>query len=234
MKLTTICEVSMSSAQQFAAANKQGSLISNGAVNDAVCASPQAIPQGYSAAFEQIWQAHARQILRVTQCITKNREDAEDALQDSFLRAYVHLHNFDGRSSIKTWLMRIAINSALMILRKRARGSQISIHEDTDSEGDSQWLTPVDSSPSPEAQYAELERQAIVRSAIAALRPAVRQALELQTLEDRSTSEIAERLGLSISATKSRIFHAKAALRKSLKPKIGRRAGGTKLQLSPA
>jgi RNA polymerase sigma-70 factor, ECF subfamily len=215
------------------AAKEQQCLDRSGAKRDATTFA-QAIPRGYSAALEQIWQTHARQILRVTQSITRNREDAEDALQDSFLRAHVYLHSFDGHSSIKTWLTRIAINSALMILRKRAVGSQISIHEDTDSAGDFQWLTPVDPSPNPEARYGDLEQQAIVRSAIAALQPTIRQALELQTLEDRSTSEIAEKLGLSISATKSRIFHAKAALRKSLKPRVGRRIPGTKLQLSPA
>jgi RNA polymerase sigma factor (sigma-70 family) len=213
-------------------ANEQASLNRSGSESNATV-SAQLIPRGYSAALEHIWQAHAPQILRVTQHITRNREDAEDALQDSFLRAHVHLHNFDGRSSIKTWLTSIAINSALMILRKRARGSQVSIDEYTNPAGDSNWLTPIDSAPSPEARYAELEQQAIVRSAIAALRPTIRQALELQTLEDRSTSEIAERLGLSISATKSRIFHAKAALRKSLKPKA-RRRGAAKRQLLPA
>jgi len=181
-------------------------------------------PRGHSAVFEEIWRAHAKQILRITRSITKNQEDAEDALQDSFLRAYVHLHTFDGRSSFKTWLTRIAINSALMILRKRRSAVQVSVDDSDDSETYSQAVTVADGRPSPEARYAQLEQQAMLRGGIRTLRPAIRRALELQVLGDRSVQEAAEEMGLSISATKARIFHAKAALRKSLDSKTHRRS----------
>jgi RNA polymerase sigma factor (sigma-70 family) len=223
----------MNSKQKFAA-YQQGSLTGNGTVNQATMSSSSS-ERGYSASLEVIWRTHAKRILRVTQRITNNREDAEDALQDSFLRAYVHLPSFDGRSSIATWLTRIAINSALMILRRRASGSQLSIHDDADSATGAQSLIPVDSSPGPEAQYAELEQQEIVRSAIATLRPSIRRALEIQVLENRSVKETAQKMGLSIAATKSRIFHAKVDLRKSLRSQVGGRSHGTRqLQLSPA
>ncbi len=117
----------MNGKQKFAA-DKQDSLNGKGsATENGTNSFAQTVPHRYSAALEEIWRTHAKQILRVTQHITNNREDAEDALQDSFLRAHVHLHDFDGRSSIATWLTRIAINSALMILRKRTGAAQVSI-----------------------------------------------------------------------------------------------------------
>src|SRR6202044_3908205 len=84
-------------------------------------------PRGPAAAFDGLWQGYSTKGFRTTYRITRNREDAEDALQDAFLKAYVHLHDFDGRSSFLTWLTRIAINSALMILRKKRLGSEISV-----------------------------------------------------------------------------------------------------------
>ena len=220
--------------QQKFAAEKQDSLSSTGAaVEIETNGSVQTNPHTYSAALEEIWRTHAKQILRVTQRITNNREDAEDALQDSFLRAHVHLHDFDGRSSITTWLTRIAINSALVILRKRAGTAQVSIDNVGAAGTEPLAPIPVDRAPNPEARYADREERAIFRSAIGTLRPSIRRALELQTLEERSLKEIAGSMGLSVSAAKSRMFHARAALRKSLKGKLSRRAGPTKgLQLS--
>jgi RNA polymerase sigma factor (sigma-70 family) len=222
--------------KQTFAAEKQDSLSSNGAaVEIETNGSPQIISRSYSETLEETWRAHATQILRVTQRITNNREDAEDALQDSFLRAHVHLHDFDGRSSIGTWLTRITINSALVILRKRAGTAQVSIDNAGAPCTEALALIPSDQAPSPESHYAELEEQAIVRSAIGTLRPSIRRALELQTLEERSVKEIAERMGVSVSAAKSRMFHARAALRRSLRAKLSRRSAPTKgLQLSGA
>jgi RNA polymerase sigma-70 factor (ECF subfamily) len=197
----------------------QSRLSTTRTIDETAVNSPVPSPKdGQAVALEEIWKTHSRQILRITEKITNNREDAEDALQESFLRAHVHLHNFDGRSSIKTWLTRIAINSALMIVRKRANAPRLlSIDDSADSGAQSPALDPVDQAASPEAQVAKLEQQQIVRQAIGSLRPSLRQALALQTAEERTTAEIAERMSLSISATKARIFQAKASLRKSLK-----------------
>ena len=209
----------------------------NNSLNGTDASAPlSAHPRGYSAAFEEIWRTHFKQILRVTQRITKNREDAEDALQDSFLRAYLYLHTFDGRSSLTTWLTRIAINSALMILRKRASAPHLSIDDSgCESAKHPQFVNLEEGRPGPEAQYAQFEEQAILRLGIRMLRPTIRQALELQVLNDHSIQETAEKMGLSISATKSRLFHAKAALRRSLEPKTGGRGlAAGRLRLSPA
>lgn len=190
--------------------------------------------RGQSAALEEIWRTHARQLLRLTLRITKNREDAEDAVQDSFLRAHVHLHGFDGRSSVTTWLTRIAINSALMIVRKRTKARQVSI-DDPAAGADVPCLAALELSPNPEQRYGQVEQKTRASQALGALRPSLRRALELRTSEERSLKEIAERMGVSISATKSRIFHAKAVLRKSLEQKVSRGPAGTKpLELSPA
>jgi RNA polymerase sigma factor (sigma-70 family) len=204
-------------------------------MNGPVACATTTNPHGTCELFEALWRDHSNQILRITQRITQNKEDAEDALQDSFLRAYVNRHNFDNRSSLLTWLTRIAINSALVILRKRATSPQTSIDESADSITSRQVFAVADACPSPEAQCAQLEREAILKQSVRALRPAIRQAIEFQALEGHSVRETAEKLGLTISATKSRIFHAKAALKKALKSKLGRRPRGAgRLQLSRA
>src|SRR5271170_477056 len=233
MKITTTWEVSMNCKQKFAA-DKQDPLSSNRAASEIdTNGSGHTIP--HSAALEEIWRTHAKQILRITQRITNNREDAEDALQDSFLRAHVHLHDFDGRSSIGTWLTRIAINSALLILRRRAGAAHDSIDNVGASGTEALTLIPPDRAPSPEAQYADLEQQALVKSAIATVRPSIRRALELRALEERSAKEIADSMGLSVSAAKSRLFHARTAVRKAMDAKVNRRSRAAKgLRLSAA
>jgi RNA polymerase sigma factor (sigma-70 family) len=214
--------------------SNQNVLADTNVMNSAVAGPATINPQRNSKLFEELWRNHSNQILRVTQRITRNKEDAEDALQDSFLRAYVNMHNFDGRSSLLTWLTRIAINSALMILRERPTSPQFSIDESADSPTSGQVVTVADAHPSPEAQYAQFEREAILKQSVRVLRPTIRQAIEFQSLEDHSIQETAQKMGLTTSATKSRIFHAKAALKKALKPKLAGRPRGVGRQLSPA
>ena len=168
--------------------------------------------RGEAAALDTLYRAHAEKLFRTVHRITRNREDAEDAMQDSFLRAFIHLKSFDGRSTFSTWLTRIGINSALMILRKRHNSREISAHGPAVDE--TLWEAP-DSTPNPERRCAEREQRRILKDAISTLRPTIRRALELQILEQRSMEETAEQIGISVSAAKSRVFHAKAALRKS-------------------
>jgi len=92
-----------------------------------------AAKSGQSVAFDVICERLAPRIIRSLLRITKNREDAEDAMQDSFLSAFIHIGEFDGRSAFSTWLTRIAINSALMILRKKRTSHEISLDGPTDS-----------------------------------------------------------------------------------------------------
>jgi RNA polymerase sigma factor (sigma-70 family) len=172
---------------------------------------------GSAAAFENLWSLHSKKIFRLTHRITKNREDAEDALQDAFLNAFVHLSSFDGRSSFSTWLTRIAINSSLMLLRKKRNAAEISIDEPAASGSESEFVNLEDKAPNPEDLYAQLEQQARLHNSIRALKPTIRRAVELQKLEERSLKETAKLMGLSVVAAKSRLQYAKAAIRKSLR-----------------
>ncbi len=174
-----------------------------------------AAKQGQSVAFDVLCQRLAPRILRSLFRITKNREDAEDALQDSFLSAFIHISEFDGRSAFSTWLTRIAINSALMILRKKRTSREISLDGTTDSDSKSvPWEMP-DHAPNPEKRYAQSERESILRGAIGTLRPTIRKVIELQQLQERSMKETADLIGISVPAAKARLFHAKVALRKA-------------------
>ena len=136
-------------------------------------------------------------------------------MQDSFLSAFVHIGEFDGRSAFSTWLTRIAINSALMILRKKRTSREISLDCPTDSEpGASSWEMP-DYAPNPEKRYAQSEREEVLRGAIGTLRPTIRKVIELQQLQEHSMKETAAIIGISVPAAKARLFHAKVALRKA-------------------
>ena len=189
-------------------------------------------------AFEELWRAHAEKVFGTTYRITRNREDAQDALQDSFLSAFLHIKDFDGRSSFSTWLTRIAINSALMILRKR-RGAiemPLDVLRNDFTEGRiPRVVNAPDTKPTPEAALAQREREDLVRDAVGALRPSIRRALELHKLQELSISETAEMMGLSVSAAKSRLHQAKRRLRSSLKPDTFRGIRGSgRSRLMPA
>lgn len=170
---------------------------------------------GESVAFDVLCERLTPRILRSLLRITKNREDAEDALQDSLLSAFIHLGEFDGRSAFSTWLTRIAINSALMILRKKRTSREISLDGSADSDAmTASWEMP-DHAPNPEKRYAQHERENILRGAISTLRPAVRKVIELQQLQEHSMKETAAIIGISVPAAKARLFHGKVALRKT-------------------
>jgi RNA polymerase sigma factor (sigma-70 family) len=187
---------------------------------------------GQSVAFDVLCERLAPRIQRSLYRITKNREDAEDALQDSFLSAFVHIGEFDGRSAFSTWLTRIAINSALMILRKKRNSQEISLDGTTDSsENPVTWEMP-DHAPNPEKRYAQRERENILRSAIGNLRPAIRKVIQLQQLQEHSMKETAAIIGISVPAAKARLFHAKVALRKTSRLK-SIRSGRTNRSVLP-
>jgi len=168
---------------------------------------------GDKSAFDELYKRHAEKMFRTTRRITRNREDAEDAVQECFLNAFVHLKSFDGRSQFSTWLTRIAVNAALMKLRKKRCRQETPLENPEASE-----LLPVnllpDPSLNPEDRYAKSEREGIFRDAVATLRPGVRKVVEIQ-LQDRSLNEAAETLGISFAAAKARLFHARALLRKA-------------------
>jgi RNA polymerase sigma factor (sigma-70 family) len=171
--------------------------------------------RGNQEAFGELCNRHAKKIFHVTLRITRNYEDAEDALQECFLNALVHLKDFDGRSLFSTWLTRIAMNAALMKLR-RMRTSRETPLEGTDEFGkELSYFHLRDGAPDPEETYAEQERNKILHKALGTLRPRLRAAVEIRQLRERSMKETAQTLGISEAATKGRLFQARAALRKS-------------------
>jgi RNA polymerase sigma-70 factor (ECF subfamily) len=171
---------------------------------------------GQTSAFNELWQSHSNRLYWTTFRITKNREDAEDALQGALLNAFVHLQTFDGRSSFLTWLTRIAINPPLMIVRKNRSTLQVSLDDTGDGRGPARAGTLLDPALDPEAHSAQRECEAILAKAIRRLRPSFRQALILQKLEEHPRKDAAQIMRISVSAAKARLFHAKNKLQKSL------------------
>jgi RNA polymerase sigma-70 factor (ECF subfamily) len=175
-----------------------------------------AAKNGESMAFGQLFSRYKRRIFHLAQRITRNHEDAEDVVQDAFQLAFVHLHEFKGSARFSTWLSRIAINVALMKLRKKARKVEVSIDEHSESDDMPFRDAVTDLAPNPEQTCLRQERSQIVREALAELRPNARRVLELYELEGRSMKEIAQSLGISTSAVKARIFHARPKIRHEL------------------
>jgi RNA polymerase sigma-70 factor (ECF subfamily) len=170
---------------------------------------------GDVSAFETLVGRYERKIFRLTQNITQNREDAEDAMQEAFLKAYEHLQNFEGNSRFYTWLVRIAVNQALMKLRKR-RPNVVSLDEEVDTGEDMVPREVEDWGPSPADRYAQTELADILGKTIGELDPSFRVVFQLRDIEELSTEETAEALGLTVPAVKSRLLRARLKLRQAL------------------
>jgi RNA polymerase sigma-70 factor (ECF subfamily) len=171
---------------------------------------------GHSVAFGELFNRYKRRIFRLAQRIMRNHEDSEDVVQEAFQLAFVHLQDFEGGARFSTWLSRIAINVALMKLRKKARKVEISIDEHSESEDMSFRDAVTDLAPNPEQDCLRQERSRILREALAERRPNARRVLELYELEGRSMKEIAAGMGISVAAVKARIFHARPKMRHEL------------------
>lgn len=170
---------------------------------------------GDVAAFEELISRYERKILRLTWNITGNREDAEDAMQEAFLKSYSHLQTFQGDSRFYTWLVRIAANEALMKLRKRRPG-EFSIDESLPGDEDLMPRELEDWGPSPEQRYAQEELRRILDEAVEKLEPDFRIVFVLRDMEELSTEDTATLLNLSIPAVKSRLLRARLKLRQRL------------------
>jgi RNA polymerase sigma-70 factor (ECF subfamily) len=177
-----------------------------------------AAKNGNEEAFEILVERCRRRMFAVALRLTRVQEDAEDVTQQSFQKAFVHLHTFEGKSSFATWLTRITVNEALMLLCRGRRHREVSIDEDTlDSQGAASPLEIPDSNPNPETSYLQREEARILSAAMGKLRPGLRKAIELRDLGELSTEETARRMGLSISATKSTVSRGRRKLREALK-----------------
>jgi RNA polymerase sigma factor (sigma-70 family) len=167
---------------------------------------------GRRAPFGELYERHMKRVSCVTRRIIRNRQDAEDAAQECFLNAFVHLKDFDGRSQFATWLTRIAINAALMKLRKNRGAREVPIDEPNPSFESVTQREFRDDAPDPEESCSLRERKRIVKSAISGLRPRARRVVELHQLQQYSVRETAQILGISTTAVKARMFHARVTL----------------------
>lgn len=172
--------------------------------------------RGDVRAFGELVAKYERKIYRMARNILQNDADAEDVLQESFLKAFEHLDSFQGQSKFYTWVTRIAVNESLMKLRKRKTDRTVSIDDniETDEEPIVREIAVWDGNP--EATYTQAEMRAILDKAIAGLKPIFRTVFVLRDVEELSTEETAEALGLSIAAVKSRLLRARLQLREKL------------------
>jgi RNA polymerase sigma-70 factor (ECF subfamily) len=177
-----------------------------------------AAKNGDEQAFETLFKRHRQKILRVVLRYAHVREDAEDIVQQSFQKAFVYLHKFEGKSSFSTWLTRIAINESLMLLRHGRALREVSVDDHSEAEGNAASLEMSDSSPDPEASCLRRERAQILSETLGDLRPGMRKAIELRELAELSTEETARRMGVSVAAVKGRLFHARKKLQEKLSP----------------
>ncbi len=171
---------------------------------------------GDTDAFVEFTKRHSNRLLRTTYRITKNQQDAEDALQDSFLKAFSHLNNFQEKASFSTWLTRIAINSALMITRKKRGYYEISIDGGDEPGGTYVRWEAESLTEDPESGLARREREELLRDAILRLPQVVREVVQLQQAREYSSQEIAQTIGITVAAAKSRLSRAKSRLRAAL------------------
>jgi RNA polymerase sigma factor (sigma-70 family) len=170
---------------------------------------------GEHLAYVELCRRHREMVFRVALKITRNRGDAEDVLQDSWMRALTHIGSFDGRSTFSTWVTRIAINSALMILRKRRTRREFSLDDPIDP-GDCRVTEILEPSRNPEERCLETERIRLVRQAIKRLPSKLRTAIEICQAQDGSLSDLAMLAGVSLPTMKSRLLRAKLKLREPL------------------
>ena len=189
----------------------------SGVDKDSDAALVAATKSGETRAFEKLVVRYERRVFAVAQRITNNREDAEDVVQESFHKAFIHLGDFQEKSRFSTWLIRIAMNEAFMLLRRR-RGVLEVLPESNDDGVESVSEAFVDQRPSPEESCWQRERTELLTEAINRLGPKIRSTILLSDLQEHSLEETAQILGTSISAVKSRLFQGRRKLRGTVNP----------------
>ena len=167
-------------------------------------------------AFTDLVNRYERKVYRLAKHITQNDEDAEDVLQDAFLKAYEHLDSFKGDSKFYTWIVRIAVNEALMRLRKRRTDRTVPLDEPVDTGEEMVTREIAVWEDNPEQRYSREEMHDILEQAVETLKPDFRTVFVLRDIEELSTEDTAEALGISIPAVKSRLLRARLALREKL------------------
>jgi RNA polymerase sigma-70 factor, ECF subfamily len=194
--------------------NPNATIISSDPAGDHAIAL--AAKRGDERAFGILFERYQPKIFAVALRYTKVPEDAEDVAQQTFQKAFIHLHRFEGKSSFCTWLTRIAINEALMLLRRGRTLREVPIDNPSEDETAAHGVEIPDSGLDPEANYLKREQTEALSAAIDKLKVGLRTAIELRELAELSTQETARRMGVSVAAAKARIFHGRRKLRKTL------------------
>jgi RNA polymerase sigma-70 factor (ECF subfamily) len=183
----------------------------------------QACKHGDAAAFEQLVKRYDVRLFSIAQHITHNREDAEDAVQEAFLKVFRNLGQFQEKSQFSTWLIRITVNESLMKLRKQRRGTAVSIDGDSRDDSSISPFEIADWAPNPEQLYGTLELRSILRSQLQELPSSLRVAFILRDIEGLSSEETAQVLELTVDAVKARLWRARLKLRQLLTNYFGLR-----------
>jgi RNA polymerase sigma-70 factor (ECF subfamily) len=186
--------------------------------------SIEALRRGDRGEFARLVDAYSGPLYRLALKMLGNASDAEDALQNTFLKAFQHVDTFEGRSSLSTWLYRIASNEALMMLRKRR--PEINFADSTVEEEDERNYDPVqftDWCCLPEEEYLSAEARKAMDRAVEHLPETLRIVFVLRDIEDLSIQETSQVLGLSETAVKTRLLRARLSLREELSSYYGDR-----------
>lgn len=179
---------------------------------------------GDNGAFTELVRLYDRHIYRLALNITRNPEDAKDVLQESLLKAYANLDRFEGNSRFYTWLVRIAINEALLKLRRNRVAKEVSLDEGLAGDDGSFMPREIeDWGENPEERYSKTELQEILANAIENLKLPYRVVFQLRDVDGLSIEETAQALGLSAAAVKSRLLRARLQLRETLNPHFQKR-----------
>ncbi len=193
-----------------------------------------ATKDGDVAAFEQLVKRYDRKLLRIAQCVTHNREDSQDAVQEAFLKAYQNMAEFREDSQFSTWLIRITLNQSLMKLRKQRAVREVSLDEGFQADEDILPIELTDWAPDPEQLYRASELRNILIKALKELRPVLRAVFVLRDIEGLSTTQTAEVLNLSHTAVKARLWRGRLQLRERLNRYFSKETESARVELSPA
>jgi len=188
-----------------------------------VTLSIEALQAGDRAEFARLVDTYSNQIYRLAMKMLNDAQDAEDVLQETFIKALRSIRTFEGRSSLSTWLYRIAVNESLMLLRKR-RPDVVSMEEDRqDQEGESEPVEIVDWCCLPEQELESAETRRFLDQAVQRLSPALRAVFVLRDIQGLPVRETAESLGISEVAVKTRLLRARLRMREELSTYFGKR-----------
>jgi RNA polymerase sigma factor (sigma-70 family) len=180
-------------------------------VSPACTAVPTALESHDWAVLQEMFLASREQFLRMAYVVLRNREDAEDALQDALISAYKHLRSFEG-SALKTWFTRVVLNAALMIRRRRKSTHIEFVTESSSGDGFSKIARIADKRPNPEKQYAATETFEFAKALIDGLSPGLREAFTMTYLGENRAKEAGAKLGVNMTTFKSRLFQARKEL----------------------